>query len=168
MSVNPALSILGAMAMGGWLLHHWITPDVPSATFILSTGGIPKGSYIVVQAFANEACERHPDGARLAFFGTKRLQRRSDPHDGVERRVRAGHPIVVSYIFQARAAGFTDTLRCRNTVSFVPRLDGRYRLHYEMDFERCEVSALRVDGHDPNAIDGFHRVDRPCNDMLRG
>lgn len=123
---------------------------------------------MLVQAFANEACERHPDGVRLAFFGTKRLQGKSDPHEGVERRVRAGQPIVVSYIFQAGAAGFTDTLRCRNTVSFVPLFDGRYRLHYEMDSEMCEVSVLRVDGQDPKAIEGLHGVDSPCNDIFRG
>lgn len=166
--MNLAVSILGILTMGGWILHHAIPPDVPAATLRMSVGEIPKGSFMFVQAFANDACERHPDGVRLAFFGTRRLQGKSDPHDGVERRVRAGQPIVVSYIFQAGAPGFTETLECRNTVSFVPQVNASYRLHYEMEPGHCTVSVGRLDGAGPKAVDGLRSVDPGCEDGLRG
>lgn len=154
--------------MGAWISHHAIPETAPAATLLISTGELPTGSYMFVQAFANATCERHPDGTRLAFFGTRRLQGKSDPHDGVQRRVRSGQPIVVSYVYQKGVAAFTPAASCKNTILFVPQKDSLYRLHYEMDSAHCAVSVQKQDGDRFVDVDDVQPVEPGCEDGLRG
>jgi hypothetical protein len=156
------------LSMAGWISHHVAPPDTPTATLTLSTGPMPHGSYMFVQAFANDACGKHPDGTRLAFFGTKRLQGKSDPHDGVERAIRADHPIVVSFFHQEGAPGLTDSARCVVTRGFMPKAGARYRGRIDITEHHCIVAIEREDGDDPGAVDGLHPVEPACHDSLRG
>lgn len=74
----------------------------------------------------------------------------------------------MSYVFSAGASAFSPTLRCDNSVSFVPVAGMHYRAHYEMHAEHCAIRDSTVGGDAGPETRVLEDVDAGCRDSLRG
>ena len=162
-----ATAVVAALVCG--CASHYAAPTSgPTATLTLSASSLGPGSWLLVQNFENDACAPSANGTRLATFTTTSVQGKGDPHNGVARAVPAGRPVVVSFVYQAGASGFTDTQSCVVTQSFVPVAGARYRAAFEILQAQCGVFVLREDGGDPKAVDALHQVTPACNNGTSG
>lgn len=165
---RQALIAASALLLTSCAKHYVAPTGVATATLTLAASMDSYGPWLSVQNFDDEKCARSPNGNRLATFTTTGVQGKGDPHEGVDRTVPAGRPLVFSYIYQAGTAGFTDTESCRITQTFMPLAGAKYRAKFAVMGDRCVVSVFRVDGGKPEKVDDLRQVLPACNNIVDG
>ncbi|MFC0682948.1 hypothetical protein ACFFGH_34400 [Lysobacter korlensis] len=166
--MQKASLVIGLALLSGCATHYAPPTSGPTATVTFGASGIPMGAWVLVQNYASERCEPSPNGTRLATFTTTAVQGKGDPHAGVSRAMPAGQPAVVTFAYQAGAAGFTDTAACTLTQAFVPEAGGKYRVSFVQSGTMCHVSVVREDGGALKPVPGAKAVNPVCVNQING
>lgn len=151
-----------ALALAGCAVPFQPPPSGPTATVIFSSATEP----VMVQAFADRACNAHPQGNRLAYFFRDHFDRRT----GTPRVVPAQREFV--FTFRVRRDDGASATECQATRVFTPEAGRTYRAHFALFPRHCEVTITREDASAGGALASqpvvHDAVQPPCFNSLNG
>lgn len=127
---------------------------------------IHPGSYVLAQAFANERCDAHPAGTRLAFFPDSK----SATPNRKTIRIDTDRDFVLTYHFTLPA---NRSMHCETTAAFRPQPAGRYVARFMVEERGCRIvvepqSATGLDAAGWAAQIKLHQVEPVCFDGYTG
>lgn len=121
-----------------------VPASTPKAIVVFSSSA-PESVGVMVQAFADGKCAKHPGGTRVAYF----FRRLFDDRAGAAKEVAAGREFV--FTFRSRADDGVVANFCAVTKSFVPEPSQTYRAHFVYAPDACDVEVSGVPSPAPDA-----------------